>query len=798
MKGRLSILFFFFVLWGFSQKTKQPTFKYISTDLKIVLADVAQTYKVRFSYLNETIDTKISIVENKYTLADIIAKIEDSTALSFKKTTENSYVVLKNPKRFTRNHKDTIFEVASRVELLKSVFIQSYLARGISKNADHSFTIKPLKLAILPGLTEPDILKTLQQLPGVKAPNETVTGIHVRGGTGDQNLTVWDGIKMYHNGHLFGMISGFNPNINQEIHFYNKGTNPRFGDRVSSVIDIHTSSKIPKKIEISSGFNALSADIYVNAPIYKDKLSIQVSGRRSFTDYFKSPTFVQYSQKVFQKSFAKSRALNANRGGETSFVEETRNDFYYQDYNAKVNCQLSPSSSLFISGIYIDSNLDNDTKHPELTMKAKDKLGVSNVGYSVNWKNTWGDSNISHSISAYYSDYKLDYDNTKNFKNKSNEFFSKKNRVLDSGIEVEAKYPLTDNASVTGGYQLSGNHVQHNYNSGNDEFSLLLDASDGTINTHSFYSTFTYTKLGFLDFTGGFRYNVFAEIKKTSFEPRALLSIPFSKNLKMNISGEIKSQIINQINESVLSDLSLENQLWVLSNDIDFPVIKSNQLTTGITYKYSRWTLDLDTYYKQTKGITSAALGFMNINDSQLYHKGESISKGVDLYLKKDFKNARIWGTYSYNSVKNKFADIMNERLFPSSSEIKHSMNFSTAYKIKRIELAMGWYWHTGKPYTIANEATNAAGISYWKYTDINTERLSNYHRLDFSAMYNFTLSKPKKVKAKTGFSLYNMYNRDNILNIEYLTNNAPVNRLIKIEHHSLHFTPNLFFRVYF
>ena len=78
------------------------------------------------------------------------------------------------------------FEIEEYSSELDEVLINSYLVNGISKNKDGSIAIKPQQRDILPGLTEPDILQSVQLLPGVLSPNETSSGLHIRGGTPDQ------------------------------------------------------------------------------------------------------------------------------------------------------------------------------------------------------------------------------------------------------------------------------------------------------------------------------------------------------------------------------------------------------------------------------------------------------------------------------------------------------------------------------------------------------------------------------------------------------------------------------------
>jgi hypothetical protein len=70
------------------------------------------------------------------------------------------------------------------------------------------------KFGILPGLIEPDILQSVQALPGVESTNSIA---NINGGTNDQNLVLWDNIKMYHSGHFFGLISPYNPNLTNKV-----------------------------------------------------------------------------------------------------------------------------------------------------------------------------------------------------------------------------------------------------------------------------------------------------------------------------------------------------------------------------------------------------------------------------------------------------------------------------------------------------------------------------------------------------------------------------------------------------
>ena len=69
-------------------------------------------------------------------------------------------------------------------------------------------------------LGESDVIKTLQTQPGVSAGTEGLAGMYVRGGNGDENLYMIDGIPLYQVNHLGGLFSAFNAEALKDVDFY--------------------------------------------------------------------------------------------------------------------------------------------------------------------------------------------------------------------------------------------------------------------------------------------------------------------------------------------------------------------------------------------------------------------------------------------------------------------------------------------------------------------------------------------------------------------------------------------------
>ena len=86
---------------------------------------------------------------------------------------------------------------------------------------------------------EPDVLKTITLLPGIKSGGEGSTGFYVRGGGPDQNLILMDEAVVYNPSHLFGFLSVFNTDAVKNIDVIKGGIPSNYGGRLSSILNVN-------------------------------------------------------------------------------------------------------------------------------------------------------------------------------------------------------------------------------------------------------------------------------------------------------------------------------------------------------------------------------------------------------------------------------------------------------------------------------------------------------------------------------------------------------------------------------
>ena len=106
--------------------------------------------------------------------------------------------------------------------------------------APSSFRLSAASLKNAPALGEPGVIRTAAFLPGVTQPNDLRATINVRGGAGDQNQFLLDGIEVYNPNHLFGVLSPFNVQVLRGMTVHAAQFPARYGGRLSSVIAMQT------------------------------------------------------------------------------------------------------------------------------------------------------------------------------------------------------------------------------------------------------------------------------------------------------------------------------------------------------------------------------------------------------------------------------------------------------------------------------------------------------------------------------------------------------------------------------
>ncbi len=126
-----------------------------------------------------------------------------------------------------------------------------------------------------------DVNSLLQGSLGVMTRNELSSGYNVRGGNFDENLVYVNGIEVYRpflvrSGQQEG-LSFPNPDMIERIHFSAGGWEPRYGDKLSSVLDI--TYRRPREFDATVSASLLGGSVTVGSAVSGQRLR-QITGFR--------------------------------------------------------------------------------------------------------------------------------------------------------------------------------------------------------------------------------------------------------------------------------------------------------------------------------------------------------------------------------------------------------------------------------------------------------------------------------------------------------------------------------------
>jgi hypothetical protein len=654
-------------------------------------------------------------------------------------------------------------------------------------------TLKASTIKKLPAiLGEPDVIKSIQLLPGVSSVNEASSGFNVRGGNADQNLILLDDATIYNASHLFGFFSVFNSDAIKDVKLYKGGIPSTYGGRLSSVLDVRQKEGNKKEFNGEAGIGLILSRVLVEGPIKKDSLgqgkgSYMFAGRRSYVDAF---TFLD--------------------------DEFKDNVLFFYDLNLKANYDINEKNKIFISGYFGRDRFEL----PKF-------IGTSwgNAIGTIRWTNAISEK-LFFQTSAIFSNYDYELDNLRsgsefrwksnitnfNFKPKLTWYASSKATVR-TGVDITHYKFNPGRISAINGSSISAEKFQNNFALENGmyidtEFDLSekLNIQAGLrfsnfmrLGNESIRIYETGKPLSFDPVYGVYEENEVVSEKKygsgevikqfNNLEPR------FSMRYLLNDRNSLKTsynRIYQYIHLVTNTTSPTPLDVWTPSG----PYIKpqfADQIALGYfsNVKESSYDFSVEAYYKKLTNVTDfkdgADLLFREDVETQVV-QGVGRAYGLEFLLNKNTGKLTGWLSYTLSRSENKINGINNNEYYANNVDQLHRLNLVGLYKTNsRWEFGGVFTFSTGRPVTYPTGRYEQNGLVVADYSERNGNRLPVYHRLDISATLN-----PKKDSNKTGkwiFSIANLYNRQNaasiffreiseVNNVEIATGNTEATKL--------------------
>ncbi|SDD33450.1 TonB-dependent receptor [Niabella drilacis] len=611
-------------------------------------------------------------------------------------------------------------------------------------------------------LGDNDPLKVMQTLPGITQGMEGTTGLIVRGGSPDQTLFLLDGIPVYNPTHLGGIFSPFNGDAIKDVSIYKGNFPARFGERLSSVVDLATKDGNMKKLAGEGSVGMLASKVLFEGPVQKDKSSFLISARRTYWDLLAAPII-----------------------GLTNTAEEKRKmGLYFYDINAKLNYILSPKDRLYASFFTSNDNYrfktTTDLKNYDHFDENIARMGWQNISGSLRWNHVFS-PRIFANTTVYATDYKIrtDYYNNALDKNvRTIEDGQYRSQVSDAGVKTDLEYRRSSLHALRFGAAASYKQFRPGSSSRKTTTDGTVTQTRATANGRqsspelAVYAEDHLSISEQLNANAGLRASTFkaGATWYKSLEPRVSLNYTPIRNLRISAAYSQMNQYIHLLaNNSV----SLPTDIWVPATPQIQPLF-SRQYSLGVNTSLTDNDVDLgvEAYYKTFKGVTEYLDGESYLSSSvknweQVVETGNGKAYGIELFLQKKFGRATGWASYTYSRSLRRFPTINNGKEFPFKYDRPHAFNLVFMYHFNQHwRFSANWVFQSGAPFTlptstykVINPESYSPYISGEYISGRNAFRLLDYHRLDMG----FTWSKKKRSFEKYwDFSFYNLYNRKN------------------------------------
>ncbi|MEZ4699617.1 MAG: TonB-dependent receptor [Rhodothermales bacterium] len=577
----------------------------------------------------------------------------------------------------------------------------------------------------VPTILEPDVFRSLQLLPGVKAASDYSSGLYIRGGSPDQTLILLDRTTVYNPTHFFGFFSTFNPDAIKDVRLYKGGYPAEYGGRLGSVVDIY--NKDGNRIKTHGGLSLglLASRAYLEGPYKKGSWMLAV--RRSTLEPL----------------------LGALRNADVDGIPD---GFYFIDVNGKVNFDATANDRLSIA-----TYGGTDELNLPFVDDARIKLAYGNRTLSTNWTHLFNQklfSNFTLTYSRYFNRPRFGIAGTE---------FSRVNNVYDVSAKGDFEYIPNERHQFEVGFW-SGMFTFRL----RDEFDGQVGLSDRIQSPYlSFYAQELFRPRPNWQINAGLRANYFGQGDYVRLEPRVSIENKPDENVRLQFGYGRYYQFLTLITSELFSGFDL----WLTTDDGVEPAfgdqfvagLKTNlggslQADVEVYYRTMRQLFQLDPFLPDAAGLDYA----------DLFTFGEGYAYGTELLIQKPRGRLNGFIGYTIGLTKRRFPDINNFNYYPPKYDRRHEVNVVANYALSRkwsltsvFNLASGQaYTEPAGQYSLVDGPFTGGSVEVL-VSPFNAARLPTYHRLDvgFARKGKFF----RFAESELQLQLINVYNRRNI-----------------------------------
>ena len=632
-------------------------------------------------------------------------------------------------------------------------------------------TSKEIKnLPLLMG--ERDVIKSITMMPGITSVGELSSGFNVRGGNSDQNLILLDGSPVFNSTHLFGFLSMINPDMVEDLRVFKGGLPPRYGERVSSVMEVDMKNGNTDLLRVYGGIGTINSRLALDGPLSKDKkLTVAAGGRLSYTDWM--------LDQVPDPVVSQSTTNFYDASGKLMYKFNNHNWIRLMGYVS--NDEFSTSAQSINEYGNILFNLESRNKYSE------NLFGEVDLSFSA-YKFRLTDLADGKNYEAYYLDDQIQYNSIKYnliwHPHPLHNIHSGINliRYINDPGEIT---PYAD-TTVVQPRKIDQEKAYEGAIYASDEFDLVQGLTANVGLRFSYYALRGPASVLLYDESqpkspetviGSKEFGENETVKSYGgLEPRVSMNYEAENGYQFKLSYQRTRQYINQISNSAVISPA---EIWKTSDYHLGPLI-NDQITLGVTNNqlFDKVDFTTEVYYKQLQNLIEYKNGAQIIMNEHLETDlipADGYAYGVELSLNKKEGRLTGWLNYTFSRTMRKTSGEFDEEqintgeYYPSIYDKPHDLSVVATYNIsRRWRVSGNFVFISGRPVTLPEMTYQYAGETLVYYSDRNKYRMPPYHRLDLSITFDENLRRRRMWKGSWTLSIYNLYGRENPYSVYY------------------------------
>lgn len=613
----------------------------------------------------------------------------------------------------------------------------------------------------LPGNGDNSVFNLLRLQPGVLAAGEQSNDLIIWGSPEGTSRVIFDGFTIWGLRSVSDNISAVNPYLAKNIEVMKGGYDVQHGDVSGGMVNIIGSNGNQEKAGANLFVNNQTVNAMVEVPIFK-KSSIMLAYRQS------------YKNLIDANSIPFIERYNSNPDNTTPLDVEP--DYKFYDLNLKYTLQGDNKDLFFVSLLTAKDNFSYllNQQRERAVLIEESQEDNKQKGGTIFYGKTWQNGNSSD-IKLSYSGLNSEVGTTRGVYLSRGDITNPRVDIFNIGKVSELEFRTNHNFLINDVHYI--------------QTGLALIKNSAVLQEDSFsYNLFNYDehdlrfngfvqdviKLGpRLELKAGLRFNYSTNINKIYCDPRASLHYKANSKIKINFAYGRYHQFL--VKSSVVDDEGSYKYSWVLADNSNIPVMRSNHTVGGLTYSDNGFTASMESYYKNTEGQTR----YVKTRRLDDVFIGNSRSYGIDFLVKKEFKKHNVWASYSLGKTEELFSYFQDNEYRRSPQDQRHELKLAGLFNIRDFYISGNYIYGSGLPFY-----SNYANPEYTEIT---------YNRFDVSLVYNFNIS---KVNAELGLSILNVFDTDNTKYSSF--EKIPFDQLSTIftNSESIPFTPLLYLKI--